>query len=408
VRALARSFNPDVVHGHATKGGMLARAVPNGPWQVVYTPHAVFSMNPLLSRRVRSGVDAIERSMANRTDTVIAVSPEEETHLRLMGIEPDKIRMIPNGIPPLERPDPKLVRRALGLPLDRPVIGFVGRLDGQKAPHILLNMFKEVAVARPNVDFVVVGDGPLRDELRQRAHISRCLRGRVHLVGEQPGPWAMAGMDVLALPSRYEGMPYVLIEAAHLGLPMVVTRAAGSALLQTGPSTILVHDVGDVRGLAGSCIGLVDQWPDLPDAPDHRFTLERMTELTDLVYKGRALDLDAGAGRAQRNRVTSGVDDAAATSAANGTGSLPVIDIDAADETDPNDAEVDLDVDFADTQTSVPASAGDDAGVEDDVPAVIDLREAAGESGAAARRRHLRSVPTWGEADPLVPETGSA
>ncbi len=298
IRALARGFRPDVIHGHSAKGGILAHSAPKGPWTIVYTPHAVYSMNPELGRRARSGVDLVERGLSTRTDLVVAVSPEEETHLRMMGIEQNKITMIPNGIPPLARADGDLVRRALGLPLDRPVVGFVGRVDDQKAPHTLLDIFKHIAVARADVDFVVVGDGTLLEAVRERAGISPSLAGRIHLVGEQPGPWAMSGMDVLLLPSRYEGMPYVLIEAAHLGLPMVVTRAAGSSLLQDGPATIHVADVGDVRTMADACIELTDRWPDdLPGQPDRRFTLDGMAQLTELAYLRQPVDLREGADR---------------------------------------------------------------------------------------------------------------
>ncbi len=292
VRALARGFRPDVVHGHSTKGGLLARSVPRGPWTTVYTPHAIYSMNPLLGRSARSGVDLMERRLAARTDVVIAVSPEEESHLRLMGIEPAKVRMIPNGVAPLAKANPVTVRRALNVSPDRPVIGFVGRLDDQKAPEVLLDVFKRVAVARPHVEFLVVGDGPRRAELQERTQVSRALAGRVHLVGEQPGPWAMAGMDLLALPSRYEGMPYVLLEAAHLGLPMVVTRAAGSSLLDGGPATIKTAEVGDVVTLAQHCIALVDLWPDaMPDRTDERFTLRAMAHMTELAYLGQSIEV---------------------------------------------------------------------------------------------------------------------
>ena len=293
VRALSRGFRPDVVHGHSTKGGMLARSAPSGDWRVIYTPHAIYSMNPELGRRARNGVDLMERRLAQRTDTVIAVSPEEETHLRMMGIEPGKVRMIPNGISPITKANADTVRRALDVAPGGPVIGFVGRLDEQKDPHNLLDIFKRVAVARPDVHFLIVGDGPLRGPLEERAAVSRALAGRVHIVGEQPGPWAMSGMDVLILPSRYEGMPYVLIEAAHLGLPMVVTGAAGSSLLQNGPATILEAPVGDVPALADACLDLLDRWPDrMPTTADTRFSLEGMAYLTELVYRDQPLDLD--------------------------------------------------------------------------------------------------------------------
>jgi len=73
----------------------------------------------------------------------------------------------------------------------------------------------------------------------------------------------------------------------------VVTKAAGSSLLQNGPATILEADVDDIGALAGSCLDLLDRWPDrMPSTVDTRFTLEGMAYLTELVYLNRALDLN--------------------------------------------------------------------------------------------------------------------
>lgn len=296
---MIRTFRPHVVHGHSTVGGVVARLAPPGPWRIVYTPNAVYSMNPDLSRHLRLGVDAVERTLARRTDTIIAVSPEERDHLLTLGVDASRVRVVANGIPPVHRADRDDVRRSLGLPEGAPVLGFVGRLDHQKAPHHLLDAFEIVAPARNDVRLLVVGDGQLRAELDGRlASLPPSVADRVHLVGERPGTWAMAAMDLLVQPSRYEGFSYVLIEAAHLGLPMVVSSAAGSALLRDGPAELVEVPVGDVPRFADACLRFLDRWPVEPGlATDRRFTIERMAELTELAYAARPIDVDRTSNR---------------------------------------------------------------------------------------------------------------
>ncbi len=294
-----RTFRPDVVHGHSTLGGLLARLAPPGPWRIVYTPNAVYSMNPDLGHRLRLGVDVVERTLARRTDTIIAVSPEERDHLLGLGVNARRIRVVANGIPAVAAADRRSVRSSLGVPQGVPVLGFVGRLDHQKAPHHLLDAFEIVAAARGDAHLLVVGDGQLRPQLERRLRSrSPSVADRVHLVGERPGTWAMAAMDLLVQPSRYEGFSYVLIEAAHLGLPMVVSSAAGSALLRDGPAELVEVPVGDVVRLGDACLRFLDRRPSRSGgAADRRFTIERMAELTELAYASRPFDLDHQAAR---------------------------------------------------------------------------------------------------------------
>jgi glycosyltransferase involved in cell wall biosynthesis len=294
VRRIIGSVGPDVVHGHSTKGGLMARLVPNGGRPVVYTPNAVYSMNPTLDKRARSLVKQVERALASRTSTIIAVSPEERVHLTdEIGVDPDLITLIPNGIQPFEPENSTSVRAALDLPEDGPIVGFVGRLDGQKAPDDLLEIYARVAAEVPDAHFVVVGDGPLRAELETRwTKTESELAGRVQFLGEQPGTWAMSAMDLMVLPSRYEGFPYVLIEAAHLGLPIVTTAEACASLLVDGPASIAVGQAGDIEGLAAKAVeSLVTSRADaaagttLGAGRDRRFTVAGMNEAVDDVYR---------------------------------------------------------------------------------------------------------------------------
>ena len=225
-----RRLRPDVIHSHSTKAGLLGRVLPGGGAIRLHTPNAPYSMNPLMSDRSRAAVGRLEKVLGNRrTDAVLAVSPEEVEHLTEIGVDAAKVRLVPNGLDPLPIADRDEVRRELGIPLTARVIGFVGRFDDQKDPLRLIEAFERLA-GHEDVHLVMVGDGPLHQEAQDRAGKS-ATSDRIHLLGEQPGAWSMAAFDVFALPSRYEGFPYVLLEAAAHGLPIVTTQDAGASQL---------------------------------------------------------------------------------------------------------------------------------------------------------------------------------
>lgn len=293
LRGMVARLQPDVIHGHSTKGGLLARAMPTSPWRIVYTPNAVYSMNPMLGRAARRLVSLVERFLSRRTDVLIAVSPEEEVHLRLIGVDNDKIHVVPNGIEPVKRANKVAVRVALELPRDETIVGFVGRLDEQKAPTDLLAIYGRLAARHADLHFAVVGDGPLRDELEQSVNPKGPLAGRIHFLGQQPGTWAMSAFDLLVLPSRYEGFPYVLIEAAHIGVPIVTTREANASLLGSGRGMVKTGGSGDVEKLTELCEEALDLALDIEIRPDTRFTAAMMAELTELAYRGEPIDMAA-------------------------------------------------------------------------------------------------------------------
>lgn len=244
---LRRRLEPDVVHTHSTKAGLLGRLLPVGGAIRLHTPHAPFSMNPLMSERSRKAVARLEQFLGNRrSDAVLAVSPEEADHLAGIGVDAAKIRLVPIGFDPAALADRNHVRRELGVPLAARVIGFVGRFDDQKDPLRLIDAFDGLT-GHDDVHLVMVGDGPLHEQARGRASV-RASGSRIHLVGERPGAWSMAAFDVFALPSRYEGFPYVLLEAAAHGLPIVTTNDAGaSQLVVDGVSGWLIPSMNTQR-----------------------------------------------------------------------------------------------------------------------------------------------------------------
>jgi glycosyltransferase involved in cell wall biosynthesis len=152
------------------------------------------------------------------------------------------VHVIPNGIPvgPLPTPaERSAAREALGLPAGVPVVAFVGRLSPEKAPEVLLRAVRGTAIR-----VLVAGDGPLRESLEAEADPEQ-----VRFLGFLPDVGTvLAAADVLALPSRTEGLPMAVLEAMAAGLP-VVASAVGSLPEVLGGGAGLLVPAGDVPAL---------------------------------------------------------------------------------------------------------------------------------------------------------------
>jgi glycosyltransferase involved in cell wall biosynthesis len=150
------------------------------------------------------------------------------------------------------------VKRAMGIPPGARVIGTVGRLHEVKRQDRLIRGFARVAGTRDDVHLLLVGDGPLRDDLGRLAD-ELGVGGRTHFAGYQAEPERFLGaMDVFALTSRSEGMPLSVLEAWAAGLPVVGSRVGGLPELIDDGRTGLLFDPEDEGALADVFAGLLD------------------------------------------------------------------------------------------------------------------------------------------------------
>ena len=152
------------------------------------------------------------------------------------------VHVIPNGIavgPLPTAPERITARVALRLPADGPVVAFVGRLSREKAPEVLLR-----AMQGTGMQLLVAGEGPLRPALEAEADPSQA-----RFLGFVPdvGP-VLAAADVLALPSRTEGLPMAVLEAMAAGVP-VVASAVGSLPEVLGDGAGVLVPAGDAGAL---------------------------------------------------------------------------------------------------------------------------------------------------------------
>jgi glycosyltransferase involved in cell wall biosynthesis len=120
--------------------------------------------------------------------------------------------------------DKKQVREELGIPVDAPVVGHVGRFVNAKNHHFLLQIAAEILKVRPDIHFLLVGDGPLKAAIAEQSKAMH-IAPNIHLVGARNDiPRLMqGGMDAFVFPSAWEGFGLVLIEAQAAGLPCTLS-----------------------------------------------------------------------------------------------------------------------------------------------------------------------------------------
>jgi glycosyltransferase involved in cell wall biosynthesis len=202
--------------------------------------------------------DWAARRLAGRVDRHVCVSRDvAQFWARRMKLPAANTLVIPNGVD-IERQQiaAPVDWTSFGLPAHARVLVCVGRVDAQKNTAWLVERAPQIMTALPGHHLIFVGDGPLREQLDQRV-VELGLAERVRFVGWQPNvPAILAASELLLLPSRWEGMPNVVLEAMAAGKPVVATRAEGVCEL-LGPAAALqaiAHD--DEAGFVQAAMNL--------------------------------------------------------------------------------------------------------------------------------------------------------
>ena len=230
LRRLARTIRPDLIHLHSSKAGALGRLAWDGKKiPLFYTPHGYSFLMEDCSPLKRTIYRAIEAVCARRRCTTISCGEREyRESLRLTR----RAAWVPNGIDVEELRGLLHQTKPSGA---RPFTVYtLGRICTQKGPE----RFEEVARAMPDLRFVWVGDGELRDTLTAPNIEITGWVGR-----EEALRRAVEG-DVFLLPSRWEGLPMSLLESMYMGKTCVVSDAAGNRdVIHTGENGFVCRRV---------------------------------------------------------------------------------------------------------------------------------------------------------------------
>ena len=291
----AREVEADILHAHTAHTHTLAlRAL-----RLINRAKRKRLTHLVITRRVDFPVGRgfFSRRKYRRPDQFfIAISEEVLRVLIDGGVEPDRIAIVPSGVPAIP-PEQALsrseVRKEFGIAEDAIAIVSVGALTDHKGHRWLIDAAAEVVKAYPKAHFWILGEGELRGALEdQIAELG--VRDCVSLPGYVPDArLKLAGFDLYVSSSRLEGMGTSILDAMRAGLPVVAAAAGGvTDIIRQGVTGWLVPPRSG-RALAGEIVNVI-QGPDEPrrivvdrarNSAEVNFSAERMVEGTLNVYR---------------------------------------------------------------------------------------------------------------------------
>jgi glycosyltransferase involved in cell wall biosynthesis len=255
IRGSLRRHRPAIVHAHTPKGGLLGLLAARS----TATPVRIYHMRglPFTSATgwTRTLLRQTERLSCRLAHQVLCVSES----LRTVAIDenlcqPSRIKVLArgsgNGVDAAGRFDPDTIapearrdtRAGLGIGTDGVVVGFVGRIVGDKGLGELIEAWRSIRETHRDVHLLVIGPVEPRDPIRRETELALRTDPRVHVIGTtRDMPRWYAAMDVVALPTYREGFPNVLLEAGAMRLAVVATRVPGCVdAVDDGHTGILV------------------------------------------------------------------------------------------------------------------------------------------------------------------------
>jgi glycosyltransferase involved in cell wall biosynthesis len=291
-----RDLRPEVVHTHSSKAGVLGRlaSLSSGVGRRVHTPHTfAFLFGAMFGGASRTLFRLIEAQLAGATDRFVAVSEDEAGTIERSGLAgADKLRVVPNGVDPRRWAEAEPADlAALGIPPGARVAVVAGLLNVAKGQDLAIE-----ALARTRLDdlhLLVLGHGETEGELRALAERLGVARRTLFLGWRDDVPRFVAAADFVVVPSRWEAMPYVVLEAMAAGKPVVASAVDGARGVIAGEECGALAPVGDVDGLAAAMLRIAEMPREDREilgrrgrrAVERRYTTDAMVDGLLAVYR---------------------------------------------------------------------------------------------------------------------------
>lgn len=258
LKKVISEINPDIVHIHSSKAGILARlAIRKLKIPCVYNAHG-WSFSMKCSEAKKQIYASAEKVCAKYTDMIVNISTyEQNLALEYKVANSQKMTVIYNGID-LNKYSRGYSRNEilskLGIPENAYVIGMVGRITEQKSPQTFISIAKEISNIFENAYFILVGDGDLIEEI-QRSIEEKQLKDKVIITG-----WTnevakyISTFDVAILTSKWEGFGLVLAEYMASGKPIVASNVGGIPNVISHNHNGILIEPNDVEGFINAII----------------------------------------------------------------------------------------------------------------------------------------------------------
>jgi glycosyltransferase involved in cell wall biosynthesis len=289
---LLREFKPDIVHTHTSKAGLFGRLLsllvaPSAKRVHTFHGHLLVGYFSPLKLGI---VKTFEKTLGLITNKFIAMGTQVRDDLVAVGIgKKSKFTVLFPGLAKPVFPGREQARGILGLTNDKTYCTFVGRLTQIKRPDRVLEVASLVAQQNSDVEFLVVGDGDLAQEMKSKAHASDLP---VTFLGwRQDISAILKASDIAILTSDNEAVALTLIEATQAGIPVVTTPAGSVRDVAIDGENGLVTSF-DSQDLASAVLKLAGN-PGLREEygnagkkrSDALFSIERMVTDHENLYK---------------------------------------------------------------------------------------------------------------------------
>lgn len=247
-------INPDVVHTHSSKAGVLGRLAARwaGVPVVLHTVHG-WSFNPTQSNWTQVFYRNLEKMLFGLSNGIIFVSNRDKKVLSKWNSERAAPSWLVRSAVDFKKFQPrgqKMKPKDFGFSARTQLVGCLGNLKPQKDPRCFIRAAKIIAMKIPNAGFVFAGEGPMRAALEAEIRKSG-LESRFRLPGwiKKPEDF-LRGLSLYLSSSAYEGLPRAVVQALRCGIPVVSTRAGGvEEIVKSGANGFLVP-VGNASLLA--------------------------------------------------------------------------------------------------------------------------------------------------------------
>jgi L-malate glycosyltransferase len=293
VRALSayvKAHDIKLIHAHLPWAGILCRVVGKLTGvPVIYTEHNKQERYHFFTRLGNLlTMDFLTRIVAVSEDVAISIRKHKP---RLSA----PLQTILNGVNTqhFNRRDFSHVevRSMLGIPENAPIIGTVAVFRFQKRLDLWMEIASRILTSYPDAHFIIVGDGPLKDQLLQKRKVLG-LEGRIHMPGlkTEVRPY-LAAMDIYMMSSIFEGLPIALLEAMSMACAIVATGAGGIKEVITHETDGLLCDVDSPLELAKLAIDLLKDEARRNSLSvqarvriEHQFSMETMVKELEAAY----------------------------------------------------------------------------------------------------------------------------
>ena len=285
----------DVVHLHDTLPVLIRRTLSKAKAAgkpVVTTYHNDYVKTTAIGRVVKRLRWAAQgRRTLHSSDARVVLTPFFEELLRKKGVK-GGLDVIPNGFSPVEEPSEKpggLSGRDEG----RPLISFVGRMSFQKGLDVLMDAMDSYVVD-PGFDLAIAGKGELTDWLHER-HSESSVKDHISVLGlvsDSEKRWLYENSDCIVIPSRFEGLPTVLLEAMHSGTPVIMADVNGLGAMVDACGSGLSVPGEDHISLASAMIESINadpektaRWGSSGKESSREYQWDRVTDRILKVYR---------------------------------------------------------------------------------------------------------------------------